>query len=276
MQSFLKDCRWGRFLLLKGDMISQHVDMYGEWAEAEVELFQYLLPKEANCIEVGSNMGMHAIPLSQICQSGTVYCYEPQRPVFHILCANIALNNRLNIIARHNAVGEHSGLIDIETSSYDEPWNYGSFSIESGFSSENSFNHTVKKDSVHVVTLDTDIKPDTRISLIKIDVEGFELQVLKGARQLIERDEPDIFVEVNSAENIMSIMNELNQYNYRGYWFFSSRFRADNFNFSAYPMAGFDRNILFRAKTKPSLSTTFKPVTGINDTNIPILTCCKF
>ncbi len=246
--------------------------MYGEWAEAELQLFKYLLSDNTNCIEVGSNIGMHSVPLSMICASGTVYCYEPQRPIFHILCANIALNNRLNIVAKHSAVGENKAHAKIETSNYDKAWNYGSFSIESGFSVEDNFDAKITKDSVDVITLDADIGEDTKISLIKIDAEGFELQVLRGARQLIERDRPDIFVEVNSAESIVSVMKELSQYNYEGYWFFSSRFRPDNFNLSSYQVGGFDRNIIFRDKTKHSLGEKLKIVTGINDTEIPILT----
>lgn len=276
MQSFLKECRWGRFLLLKGDMISQHVDMYGEWAEAELQLFKYLLQANENCNEVGSNIGMHSIPLSMICQSGTVTCYEPQRPIFHMLCANSALNNRLNIVAKQCAVGEQPAQIDIETSSYDKPWNYGSFSIDAGFSSEKTFNQKTQKETVNIVTLDTDVESQTKISVLKIDAEGSELKVLCGARQLIKRDRPDIFVEANSAESIISIINELSQYEYEGYWFFSSRFRPDNFNFSSYNVGGFDRNIIFRDKNKPSLYGKLKPFTGINDTDIPILTCFKF
>src|SRR5438445_82607 len=110
MQTFLKDCRWGRFLLIRGDMISSYVSQLGHWADIEVDLFRALLPPSGGvCIEVGANIGMHAVPLSQLCEGGEVICYEPQRPIFHVLCANLALNNRLNVRTRHAAVGEKAG-----------------------------------------------------------------------------------------------------------------------------------------------------------------------
>jgi hypothetical protein len=39
MKTFVKECRWGKFLLLRGDMISVFTDLYGEWSEMEVRLF---------------------------------------------------------------------------------------------------------------------------------------------------------------------------------------------------------------------------------------------
>ena len=166
MKTYLKDCRWGRFLLLRGDMISQFVDMYGEWAETEVDLFRTLLPEDGVCIEVGSNIGMHAIPLSRACARGKVFCYEPQRPIFHILCANIALNDRLNIVARNLAVGAQNTRIPIQTSDYDESWNYGAFSMASGFNAEGAFTGNVDNELVdvrsHVIEERQHAFPDAR------------------------------------------------------------------------------------------------------------------
>jgi FkbM family methyltransferase len=156
MQTYLRDCRWGKFLLLRGDRISQNVDVWGEWAEAEITLFRSILRNDANVVEVGSNIGMHAIPLAIVCSKGKVFCHEPQRPIFHILCANIALNNLLNIVARHCAVGDSDGQALIQTSNYDEPWNYGSFSIAEGFNTEGSYTAPVSREFVPMLALDDD------------------------------------------------------------------------------------------------------------------------
>ena len=54
MHTFTKECRWGKFLLLRGDMVSIYTDAYGEWSEMEVKLFQQLLRSESNVIEIGA------------------------------------------------------------------------------------------------------------------------------------------------------------------------------------------------------------------------------
>jgi FkbM family methyltransferase len=172
LQTFLKECRWGRFLLIRGDMISSYVDALGHWCDIEVDLFRALLPEsEGVCIEVGANIGMHAVPLAKLCAGGEVICYEPQRPIFHVLCANLALNNCLNVRTRHAAVGAEAGRIAIQTGSYDEAWNYGSFSLSRGFSTEGEFAGAVASEMVDIVALDSDPALDhlTRLDLLKID-----------------------------------------------------------------------------------------------------------
>ncbi|CAG9258329.1 hypothetical protein WK39_03790 [Burkholderia cepacia] len=253
MRTFIKECKWGEFILLHGDMISQYVNLYGEWSETEVELFQMLLPRHGNVIEVGSNIGTHAIPLSVICSDGKVFCYEPQTPIFHILCGNIAINNRLNVIVRAAAVGEFPGQVDIATSTYDQPWNYGSFSIAQGFNTEGSYGAPTNSASVEVITLDTDpaLSSLNTIDLLKIDAEGFEPAVLAGARNLIARHHPRIFVEANSAPVVEKILGELSQYDYVGYWFISHRFRLDNYNQSGFRIPGYDTNIIFTHRDRP-------------------------
>jgi len=156
METYIRKCRWGQFILLRGDMISHYVDVYGEWGETEIDLFRRLLPNDGVSVEVGSNIGMHAIAISKICNDGKLYCYEPQRHLFYILCGNIAINNRLNVIARNVAVSEQSGQIDVETSNYDRPWNYGAFSLDAGFSEEQQFDRTIRFEKINVVSLDED------------------------------------------------------------------------------------------------------------------------
>ncbi len=274
MQTYLKDCRWGRFILLRGDLISQNVDMYGEWAEAEVDLFRGLLPANGICVEVGSNMGLHAIPLSIICEHGRIFAYEPQRPIFHILCGNIALNNRLNIVARNLAVGEQCGEIEIETSDYEGAWNYGAFSLVSGFSAEARFNGSVRNDKVAMVALDKDpeLASLSRVDFIKVDAEGHEPQVLRGARNLIARHKPNIFLEFSSAKQLEEIHEELQPQGYRGYWFLASRFRPQNFGASTFQVRGYDTNIIFLPEGCELPVGSLKPVIGPNDVNIPVLT----
>lgn len=249
METFLKDCRWGKFLLIRGDMISSYVDVFGHWSDLEVDLFRLLLPPETGtCIEVGSNIGMHAVPLAKLCGRGKLYCYEPQRPIYHVLCANIALNNCLNVVTRRAAVGEQNGRIAIETGDYDQEWNYGSFSVATGFSNEGEYSAPTATEMVDIVALDQDpaLEGLESLDLIKIDAEGHELSVLAGAEKLIARLRPDIFVEPSSVESMDKLDVFMRRHGYTGYWYVSRRFGADEIAPPHFSDENYDLNLLFR------------------------------
>ena len=274
MKTFLKQCRWGQFLLIHGDMISGYVDKLGHWSAIEVDLFRALLPHETGvCIEVGANIGMHTVPIAQLCPHGEVICYEPQRPIYHVLCANVALNNCLNVNTRRAAVGQGAGWIEIESSDYDEPWNYGSFSISKGFNSEGNFIGAVKSEKVALVSLDEDPALDhlTSIDLLKIDAEGHELEVINGAAKLITRFKPNIFVEPGSSENVDGLRDIMHGHGYSGYWFVGSRFGPDD-DFQPEPGSNHhDVNLVFRPAGAQAME--LPPLLGSEDLarGIPVL-----
>jgi FkbM family methyltransferase len=232
MQTYLKDCRWGRFLLLRGDMISTYADVYGEWSELEVSLYRRLLKPDSVVIEVGSNLGLHTVPMAKIVASGQVICFEPQRLIFHVLSGNLALNDLSNVHAHRLAVGEHGETITIESTDYDTPWNYGAFSVTAGFSSESRFPGELKSEPATVVALDE--FPQTagleRLDFLKVDTEGFELAVLRGADRLIARTRPTLFVENNNPATGDDLIRHIRGLNYDCYWYRTERFQRDNYN----------------------------------------------
>lgn len=253
MRTYLKRCRWGELLLIHGDMISEYINLYGEWCEGEVELFRRLLPEDGVAIEVGSNIGAHALPISRFCPKGRVFCYEPQRIIFQILCANLALNNVTNVVAQPCAVGDRNIWIEIESGDYALPWNYGAFSLVSGFSAEAGFTGEIRKERVRLLRLDDDplLESLPRLDVLKIDAEGFEVEVLNGASALIEKFQPAIFAEANSPQNFDRVHNELRRRNYRCYWMCSRRSRPDNFNQAQWLVPGQDVNLLGVAQSRP-------------------------
>lgn len=279
MRTFLKDCRWGKFLLIEGDMISGYVNALGHWCDIEVDLFRVLLPHETGvCIEVGSNIGMHAVPLARLCSRGALICYEPQRPIFHVLCANLALNNCLNVTTRRAAVGDKNGRIAIQTGDYDQPWNYGSFSVATGFSNEGQFAGPVKTEMVDIVALDRDpaLEHLTALDLLKIDAEGHELAVIAGAKGLIARHRPDVFVEPGGKQNIEALRDAMGKLGYTGYWFIGRRFGPNDDAPPEMDNTHHDINLVFRPKEAPALN--LPPLTSAEDLTlgIPVLMAFGF
>ena len=78
--------------------IGRSLDLYGEFSEGECDVFRQLIQPGWTVLELGANIGSHTVFLAKrVGPSGRVIAFEPQRIVFQTLCANIALNNLLNV-----------------------------------------------------------------------------------------------------------------------------------------------------------------------------------
>lgn len=123
--------------------------------------------------------------------TGKVHAFEPQRIIFQQLCGNIFINGLNNVYCHNMAVGDTSGKVRIQCPDYFDKHdvNFGDVSItEDYYSSE----------EVQLVRLD-DFKFDN-VSIIKIDVQGFEPKVITGAINTINTHRPFIFIEIESPQ----------------------------------------------------------------------------
>ena len=227
-------------------MVSQYADVYGEWCELEVRLFEKLVSRESNVVEVGSHIGLHAIPLARMAAQGRVFCYEPQRILHQILCANSALNNCVNLYPSNRAVGDATGTVEVADTDYATPWNYGAFSVDRGFDTEGEFRGVRRKEAIGICRLDDEpaLAALTSLRLLKIDAEGFELQVLQGSRKLIEAHRPVLFVENNKQEKGDALIAAIRALGYECYWFCAERFRPENYNKVGWKLPGADVNMV--------------------------------
>lgn len=252
MRTYVKKCRHGELVLIHGDMISEYVNLYGEWCEGEVELFSRFVPGDGTVIEVGSNIGMHAVPLARMCARGKMICFEPQRVIFQVLCANLAINSLTHVHAVHAAVtgkecGERDGAwVEIPSSEYEAAWNYGSFSIDKGFNTEGTFGAPVQMEKVALVSIDAYAGRHglSRVDFLKIDAEGYEAKVLEGAARTIKACRPVLFVENNNEEGSAALIENVRSIGYRPFWVLSARYRPGNFNGISWQVKGVDINML--------------------------------
>ncbi|MDO5059477.1 MAG: FkbM family methyltransferase [Neisseria sp.] len=245
MKTHLKALRHGLFNLIEGDMISSVAAYTGEWSDVEVALFQILLNADANVVEVGSNIGLHAVPLAKAVPQGKLICFEPQRVIFQQLCCNLALNNITNAYAYQAGVGGENGIIRIESGDYSEEWNYGCFSLDKGFSTEQAFQGRIRHEEVEVVALDSfkPVQQLNRLDLLKIDAEGYDIPVLQGARETIARFRPAIFIEIQT-ETFADTLSAVHDLGYQAYWFLNNRWQPDNFYGAPEKNFGADGNLI--------------------------------
>ena len=223
----LRPCRYGVMLYSLNDIyIGRSLDLYGEYIESEMALYKQLVKPGQVVVDAGANIGTHAVFFGRAVQpGGFVVAFEPQRVIFQMLCANVAVNGLRNVDARRAAVGAEPGALRVPPWDYSRETNFGSVRLEAEGPGE----------PVEVVPIDRLKLP--RCNLMKIDVEGMERDALLGARQTIETHQPTIYLENNAREKSPALIRTLTDFGYRLYWHLPRLFNPQNFR-------GVEENVL--------------------------------
>jgi FkbM family methyltransferase len=240
--------------------IGRSLDLYGEWAESELELLGLFIKPGDVVIDVGANIGTHTVFFAQrVGATGQVHAFEPQRIVFQSLCANLALNGLLNVRAFHAAVAREPGTIAVPPVAYAEPGNQGGVALAT--------NATAAGEGERVPLMTLDGLGIDRCRLLKIDVEGMELDVLEGGRSLVAAGRPIVYVENNDAARSPGLISWLLARDYHLFWHVSRFFNARNYFGNAVNVFGnlADLNMIgVGAELAPAFAR-FPRVTGAND-----------
>ncbi len=195
------------FLLFStGDHISNTIFRTGEWDPHLVSISKVFYQGEDApfIIDVGANVGGYSVPIAKDIMrgGGLVWGFEPQRIVYYQLCGNVVLNRLDNYYAFNQAIGEVNGFVQIPEVDHESSQNIGAFSLEKGYRERLGVEHSMRQASnaVPLVTLDSLRVPKVP-TLIKLDVEGLEINVINGARHFLEEHHyPAIIFEVWAYE----------------------------------------------------------------------------
>ena len=215
----LRRCRHGHMLYSLNDgYIGRALDTYGEYVEDEAELYQRLLQPGQVAVEAGANIGALTVVMAQaVGPNGRVITFEPQRVLYQMLCANLALNGLRNVHAALGGFGAETMTMNVPPVNYDRLENFGGVTLQADGPGE----------PVSVVPIDSFSLPICH--LIKIDVEGMELEVLEGARETIKRHAPVIYLENNIREKSPALIGWLLEHDYRLFWHRPRLFRVPNY-----------------------------------------------
>lgn len=191
------------FLLFStGDHISSTIFQTGEWDPHLVHMSKifYQDEKEPFIIDIGANVGGYSIPIARDIapRSGLVWGFEPQRIVYYQLCGNVVLNRLDNYYAFNQAIGDSNGVVQVPEVDYQKNPNIGAFSLEKQYRERLGVEKSMypAENPVQLMTLDSLRVPRTP-TLIKLDVEGFETSVIRGAERFLEEHRyPAIIFEV--------------------------------------------------------------------------------
>lgn len=149
---------------------------------AFVRVCDEFVATNAVCLDLGANIGVTALALSEIAPDGTIYAFEPSPTVYPLLVSNVKDNDCRNIRTRQLAVAD----IDGKATFFDKSA-YGHISADGEVEVATATLETI----VGALQLD-------RIDFIKIDIEGYEYKVLRSALTLLRRFDPIIYFEFNT------------------------------------------------------------------------------
>ena len=203
---------WGdRALLLNYDSLQSMWIMYNYWVDWEEFnlISRYVRPGDV-VFDIGTNMGFYTIWMSRFVGAhGRIHSFEPDQRNFGRLQANIGINKMGDRIRANNfAVSDIDGELRFTT----------------GLDGENHISRSGEENVVTIPAkkLDSYVQEQgvDRIAYMKIDVEGFEYTVLKGADRLLSAKKIDILqLEINitlrhSNVTVDDLLQLLKRYGY--------------------------------------------------------------
>ncbi len=214
----------GGIVWLAGEDIAIYTmaDSFIEWAilstgtyEEEVsKMIKLSLTDGSVAIDIGANIGLQSIRMAQrVGTSGSVLAFEPLNYLQEKFKRNMSLNRVENVKLFPYALSNEE--LNTEFKINRNNWNQGTFNISGQGTGTELQNVTIK-----IGDEMPEINGLTRLDLIKIDVEGFEFQVLNGLKKTIEKHTPRIIFEYDvnywrlNAQNIDDCFNFLRSLNY--------------------------------------------------------------
>ena len=147
-------------------------------------------------IDCGANIGVHTIEWAKAMTGwGSVLAIEAQERIYYALAGNIAINNCFNAVAVHGAVSSESGILPIPNPNHSVSSSFGSLELRQRDGNEFIGQPIDYQNTVNVRKLTLDEFSLPRVDLIKLDIEGMELEAIEGASRTIAASRPIMLVE---------------------------------------------------------------------------------
>lgn len=180
--------------------IGSQIFWHGGYSQAQLRLLNGLLTSpDMVYLDAGANVGEQTVFAAKRLTRGQVFAFEPTTEVFHVLSENVRSNGFTHVRAEQLGLGDRPGELPIY-SSHAEVASDGTVNegVPTLFSSAD---RGTLIERVKIVRLDDFLAPLNlaRLDVMKVDVEGAEMIVLKGAAETIKRHRPVLIVEVHEG-----------------------------------------------------------------------------
>jgi FkbM family methyltransferase len=170
--------------------IEDKILKHGDWSGNLLEICDYFIAERTIIVDVGANIGFESLYFAKKYPNCKIYSYEPTSYAFNSLKISKEINFLSNLTIYKLGLGESEYNIEIHSPT-SQTKNKGLSSIKNNYDLDSTF----EKEPIQVVSLDSHLKDETKVSLIKIDTQGYELNILIGAKETIRRCKPVILFE---------------------------------------------------------------------------------
>lgn len=161
---------------------------FGRYERAEFDLWRRLVPSGATVADVGANIGWYCAHMAAHDPTARIFAFEPVPGTFEWLRRTMALNSLPNVVIEQLAISDRPGTLVIHV----DPTIAGAASAH-----PTVYGDTSSPVEVRAVTLDEYAAAhNLRLDAIKLDVEGGELAVLRGAGRILDEHRPMVFTEM--------------------------------------------------------------------------------
>jgi FkbM family methyltransferase len=196
-------------LLIRPFIFSEVLLVSGLW-EPYVRSTLEEAAKDDVIVEVGANIGIYAVPLAKRVRK--VIAFEPHPKTAEILERTIKLNSLNNIVLVKRPVADSKRKV---------LFGLAASPMDSGINASKKIETIIK---IEGIDLDAALIGENRVDWLLIDVEGFEVDVLKGASTILRKYHPKIIIEiasynVKSVNVILKAEGYLITYLFRNYYF---------------------------------------------------------
>ena len=190
-----------------------------------------IIPNSAVVLDIGANVGQYACRLSKYLKKGSIFSFEPVGDNFRLLKEMKNMLHMDNVSIFRNAVSDSSSYqtmkipilenrIPVATQAFLD--NYGSHEFENVY---------YRKERVMSITIDEFVseKRLSRLDLIKLDTEGAEIAIMKGALDTLKSKRPIIMAEIHPDDSKLDFLFDMG---YEAYDFINGEIiKSKNYNF---------------------------------------------
>ena len=238
------------------DLIGREIAVTGTYEAAGAAAVEWLCerrliknPQDSVFLDIGANVGVYTIALADFFK--TILAFEPYPTTSKILSLNIEINNVKNVTILNYGLSDKNYSANLYEGS---PNNLGASSLKRGKNSTKRHVVVLR----HAASAISEVT-NSPIGFIKIDVEGHEIEVINGLREVISKQLPIIAFEANDKEHNQEIMEILTDIGY-------TKFLALDYKYSA-------KNLLLRVFliTIFGVKTQLKPVENIDNKNYSLI-----
>lgn len=187
----------------KNCYVDESIAEHGYWEKGLSQVLLKYVKKNGVFLDIGANIGYHSLFVASFLNGGgRAYSFEPISYLCKQLQESIALNNFTNIEVCNFGLAENEGEAVIHMRAE----NIGGSTLLS-FPKIEKFD-VKETEKVSLKRLDTFLGENIKVDVIKIDVEGYELEALRGAVNILKNNHPVIFMEFSPAIYVQDYVNK--------------------------------------------------------------------